>query len=181
MSRLLAALVVCIGCGGPNVTGGEREFTDKPEFSGNPRSASPPKDDDREKAPLFTYKLPKNVKRRDISGIEVVLQADSSRSPEGYYIDVFAVVPAKTKDEKPRHIPLGGQDVFKPLKERETTTVYLSPPAVDAWLKGKSGAELKLGFEVKPANPDRPTPDVMLRITDVKAARRSDRLPQDRR
>lgn len=168
MSKSLIALTFCIGCGCQGGMDSDRGPATGLEFSQNEKAQSASKDADPAKTKFYTYKLPTDVQSQTVSGLEVVLQADSPPSPEGYYIDLFAVRPAKDKEGNLQRLPLGGQDVFKPLKKGETTTVYLNAPSKDAWLQGKTGEELKLEFQIKPANPNRKKPNVTLRIVDVK-------------
>jgi hypothetical protein len=166
MSKILVALVLCAGCGtrdGLDSDGG-------PDAGLEVSALADTKDADSHKQKLYTYVLPKDMQPTTVSGLEVVLKAESASPPEGYFIDVFAVKPAKDQKEKPQRLELGTQAVFKPLKKGESTTVYLDPPSKEAWLQGRTGEELRLGFQIKPGNPDRKTPDVKLRIVDVKLA-----------
>lgn len=176
MSKILLVLTFCIstGCGESAATDSDAVPADGVELSSQEKTQSESKDADpdkkkkKKKLKLYTHRLPTDMQPHQVTGLEVVLRANSPPAPEGYYIDLFAVQPAKDKKEKPRRLPLGGQDVFKPLKKGETTTVYLKAPPKDAWLQGKYRAELQLGFQIIPAHPKREKPGVTLRIVEVK-------------
>jgi hypothetical protein len=121
-----------------------------------------------ERVKPYTFELPKDVRPEEVAGLEVKLKADATAS-EGFYVDFYALKSMQVSDDgqvRQKKFSLGGRTFFKPPRVGETSTFYLNAPPKEAW----QGDELKVGFQIKPAHPDRKMPDVSLQIVEVRDA-----------
>lgn len=167
MSKLIFVLSCCIGCVAGS-TGEADKQAQRADCASDTTDNRAEDDIKREEQKLYTFRLPMGASADSVSGFEVLVRAESPQAAESYKIEVFAVQVPGANEKESRVVPLGGHDVFRPLKKDETTIVFLDAPSQATWWHGSDGEQLKLGVRVQPANPKRTPPKVALRIVDVK-------------